>query len=396
MPGRSTRRGRERRLATGAPRRTLSRRARLTGGERVGRHCIRLAMVVGTVAAAVFAMSAPGSTATGPRNGGIFRISYAIGSGIDYLDPALAYTAPAWALLDTTCLRLMSYPDKPSPGSFRLVPEAATGPPKVSRDGRTYTFTVRKGLRFSDGRPVRASAFARAINRVLAPQMRSPWATQLVDLEGASDVRAGRAASASGVTARGNTLTLRFVRPPAAVESRTAMPYMCAVPPALAVDPEGRAEIPAAGPYYVAEYRPDERIVIRRNRFYGGNRPHHVDRFDVDLRAASPRDMVMRIDQERGRLGTPGRAVVLRRVAWPAVPEIRDQPRALLRQAGLHPQAARVQRLEAALPGQPRATARGEFRARQVLPRRRFRSRCEPTSTSRTRCPDSPTPTSTR
>ena len=254
-------------------------------------------MVVGTVAAAVFAMSAPGSTATGPRNGGVFRISYAIGSGIDYLDPALAYTAPAWALLDTACLRLMSYPDKPSPESFRLVPEAATGPPTVSRDGRTYTFTVRKGLRFSDGKPVRADAFARAINRVLAPQMRSPWATQLVDLEGASDVRAGRSASASGVTASGNTLTLRFVRPPAAVESRTAMPYMCAVPPALPVDPEGRAETAAAGPYYVAEYRPDERIVIRRNRFYGGNRPHHVDRFDVDLRAASPRDMVMRIDR---------------------------------------------------------------------------------------------------
>ena len=41
---------------------------------------------------------------------------------------------------------------------------------------------------------------------------------------------------------------------------------------------------PGAGPYYVAEYRPLERVVIRRNRFYGGNRPHHVDGFHVDLR----------------------------------------------------------------------------------------------------------------
>ena len=239
------------------------------------------------------------------RNGGVFRISYAIGSGIDYLDPALAYTAPAWALLDTTCLRLMSYPDKDKPkvAVYRLVPEAATGPPKVSADGMTYTFTVRKGFRFSDGTPVLASAFERAVNRVLDPEMRSPWAGQLVDLVGAADVRAGRRAAASGVAARGLTFTMRFVRPPAAVESRTAMPYMCAVPPRLPVDPEGRAQIPAAGPYYVAEYRPDERIAIRRNRFYGGKRPHHVDGFDVDLRAASPRDMVLKIDRNEADWG---------------------------------------------------------------------------------------------
>jgi ABC-type transport system substrate-binding protein len=37
--------------------------------------------------------------------------------------------------------------------------------------------------------------------------------------------------------------------------------------------------------------------VIRRNRFYGGTRPHHVDGFDVDLRAASPQDMIQRIDR---------------------------------------------------------------------------------------------------
>ena len=237
------------------------------------------------------------------RKGGIFRISYAIGSGIDHLDPALAYTAPAWALIDTTCLRLMSYPDRPTPQSFRLVPEAATGAPKVSSDGRTYTFTVRRGFRFSDGKLVRASAFARAINRVLDPRMGSPWSTQLGDIAGAADVRAGRSSTATGVTARGNTLTIRFVRPPAAVEVRTAMPYMCAVPPSLPVDPEGRAEIPAAGPYVVVDYRPDERVVIRRNRFYRGNRPHNVDGFNVDLRAASPRDMVMKIDRNEADWG---------------------------------------------------------------------------------------------
>ncbi len=269
--------------------------ARDPGGRRARRRLLGAA-AVGLVLALAGQAGAFGSRSE-VRKGGIFRISYAIGSGIDYLDPALAYTAPAWALLDTTCLRLMSYPDKPSPASFRLISEAAAGPPRVSRDGKTYTFTVRPGFRFSDGKPVRASAFARAITRVLSPAMASPWAEQLSDVAGASDVRAGRAKAASGVSARGNILTIRFVRPPAAVDVRMAMPYMCAVPPSLPIDPEGRAEVPGAGPYYVARYRPDERITISRNRFYGGTRPHFVDGFDVDLRGASSRDAIQTVDR---------------------------------------------------------------------------------------------------
>src|SRR3954451_2651516 len=57
-------------------------------------------------------LNAFGSTAGAQRDGGIFRISINAASGIDYLDPALASTPPAWALLDTTCARLLSYPDK--------------------------------------------------------------------------------------------------------------------------------------------------------------------------------------------------------------------------------------------------------------------------------------------
>ncbi len=87
------------------------------------------------------------------------------------MSTALSRTRAAWALGDTTCARLMSYEDKPPPAAFRLAPEVASGPPKVASDLKTYTFTLRSGFRFSDGKPVRASAFARAINRALAPQM---------------------------------------------------------------------------------------------------------------------------------------------------------------------------------------------------------------------------------
>ena len=39
--------------------------------------------------------------------------------------------------------------------------------PKVSKDGLTYELTLRKGLKYSDGKPVKASDFERSIQRVL-------------------------------------------------------------------------------------------------------------------------------------------------------------------------------------------------------------------------------------
>ncbi len=250
---------------------------------------------VGVMALGIGAGSGAGSSDA--RKGGIFRISLAIGSGIDSLDPALEYTAPGWQLLDTTCARLMTYPDKPVPEAFRLVPEVATGFPKRSRDLKTYTFTLRKGFRFSDGKPVRANAFARAINRALAPDASSPWASQLRDVVGADEVLAGRSTTATGVVARGNTLTVRFTQPVTDFATRTAMPFMCAVPPTLPPDREGLTVIPSAGPYRVVGYRPNERVTIRRNPFYRGTRPNHLDGFNVDLSAPSPVEMVQRVDR---------------------------------------------------------------------------------------------------
>ena len=82
------------------------------------------------------------------------------------------------------------------------------------------------------------------------------------------------------------------------------MPFFCAVPPTLPADPEGVGAFPGAGPYYVAEYRAGERVVIRRNRFYRGRRPHHVDGFVVDLTAGSGHDIIERVARGEADWGT--------------------------------------------------------------------------------------------
>jgi len=258
----------------------------------VGRRHLLVALLALVIGGSVLAQ--PGASARG-EDGEIFRVAYSPAAGLDFLDPALAFTQPAWSLLDTTCARLYTYPDEPSPASFRVVPEVAASY-DVSPDFKTYTFRLRTGFRFSDGKPVHASAFAQAINRVLAP-VDSPGWVYVRDIVGARDVHAGKRSAASGVVARGNTLVVRFSRETPDFVATTTLPYFCAVPPGLPPSREGVGLIPSAGPYHVTEYRPNERVEIRRNPYYGGERKVQLDGFDVNLRGGSPTDMVRSVDR---------------------------------------------------------------------------------------------------
>jgi len=234
----------------------------------------------------------------------MFRIAFAPPEQLDTMDPAIANSQASWLLLDTTCARLMTYPDKPPPRAYRPVPEVAVAPPKISGGGKTYTFVLRRDFRFSDGKPVRADAFAHAINRTLATGARSIGTRYMEDILGARAVQSGRASSARGVKARGYRLVIRLKQPLGDFAERTTMPFFCAVPPSLpTTDPEGRGEFAGSGPYYVQEYRPGQRIVIRRNRYYRGRRPHHVDGFSVDLTASSPQEVLDRIEDGRADWG---------------------------------------------------------------------------------------------
>src|SRR4029453_19397627 len=128
------------------------------------------------VEAGVAALPVRGSSAASLQpSGGIVRVVLR-GEDVDSMDPALAYAVGAWSLIDTTCA-LLFRPTWAADGlgDDSLEPEVAVGAPSVSSGGRVYTFTLRGGFRFSDGTPVRASAFARAIQRTLAAGDASPW-----------------------------------------------------------------------------------------------------------------------------------------------------------------------------------------------------------------------------
>jgi peptide/nickel transport system substrate-binding protein len=192
-------------------------------------------------------------------------------TGTDFasLDPAINYDAEGAQLLYATCAKLVNYPDRPAPLGRVVMPEVASGLPAVSRDGRTYTFRVSSGFRFSNGAAVHAADFAYTIRRDLDPRMHSPAVPFL------RDVVAYRAS--------GDTLTLRLSRPAPDLLARLAMPFFCVVPAGTPIVAKGLDTIPSAGPYYVASRTPGVAVTLNRNPYYSGPRPHHVDEIDFSV-----------------------------------------------------------------------------------------------------------------
>jgi ABC-type transport system substrate-binding protein len=188
-------------------------------------------------------------------------------------------------VLQTSCGSLVRYPDKAPPAGYRLVPELATGFPRISHGGRIYTFRLRKGVRFNTGAVVTGQNLAHGLDRILDPRMQSQLSPAFLGIVGAQDVLDGKAAHPSGVTATRTTITFRLTQPDGAFLVRLVL--LCAVPLGLPVDPEGvGAPLPGVGPYYASQYVRGRRIVLERNRFYRGPRPHHVARFEVDLQVS--------------------------------------------------------------------------------------------------------------
>jgi DNA-binding SARP family transcriptional activator/ABC-type transport system substrate-binding protein len=205
-----------------------------------------------------------------------------INDWLDDTDPAVAKEPWQWQLEYATCAKLMNHPDAPAPAGWRVVPEVAAAHPTVSTDGRTYSFRIRPGFRFSppSNEPVTAETFRFTIERALSPRLGPDTAAAAFasDIAGVTAYRSGRSQHISGIDVRGDTLTITLTKPAPDLPSRMALPYFCAVPIGIPIVMNGLEEpIPAAGPYYLAAHVGDVVAVVKRNPNYGGTRPQRLD-----------------------------------------------------------------------------------------------------------------------
>jgi len=225
------------------------------------------------------------------KKGGIFHAG-TTGSSVQ-IDPQLAYVTTAWFLEYATAAKLYNYPDKSGPAGSKLVPEVASKF-TVSNGGRVYTFTIRKGFRFSDGKKVTANNFKFAINRVANHDLASPGGPFITDpngtnIVGAKAVSDGHGNNVSGVTVKGNKLKIRLTKPDGTFMSKITMPFFQATPTKLPLGKEvanvSGNDLPAAGPYYFSRNDVNRLTSIRVNKFYkrgaGRSRPHNLTGYDL-------------------------------------------------------------------------------------------------------------------
>lgn len=97
-----------------------------------------------------------------PASGSTDTIIIGTTDEVNSLDSADAYATHDWEIIKNTGMALLSY----TPGTSELVPGAAAAMPEVSEDGLTYTFTLKEGLKFSDGTPVTAQTYVDSWNRL--------------------------------------------------------------------------------------------------------------------------------------------------------------------------------------------------------------------------------------
>ncbi len=204
--------------------------------------------------------------AAGAHRGGILTVV-----DLDYYDlfgccdPAVSYSP----LLGITNDGLTTLKRVGGRESTEIVPNLATSLPEARDAGRTYTFRLRKGIRYSTGRPVRAGDFRRAIERTF--ELSSDYAHLYASIAGAAAcARHPKGCDlARGIDADdgAGTVTFHLTAPDPDLPAKLALPFAFAVPQDTP-SKLGRRGVPATGPYRLAAYVPRRQIRLVRNPWF--------------------------------------------------------------------------------------------------------------------------------
>jgi len=255
-----------------------------------------VAAIVGLMAAAalVATMTARAGGAH-ETSGGTLNIMMPAGDP-DHLDPALWYTLVSWNIGFTICDTLVTYPDAGGEAGKEIVGGLAKLP-KVSNGGKTYTFTLKPGIKFSNGKPITPADIRWTFVRMLMPSMASPGAGFFGDIVGANAVIGGKAKTVSGITTGTNTVTFKLAKPSGSFLKRVTMRFTCPVPngtPAKAIE---NGSLPASGTYMIKSYTPSREMILVRNPYWNAaslGKRGKADEIDIPI-GINPQQAALKI-----------------------------------------------------------------------------------------------------
>lgn len=247
------------------------------------------AAVIGLAAVASLALVSCGSGGSSGKEGGTLHGSYA--SFPDYLDPGLSYTPEGWTAMYDTYLPLLTYKHASGTAGSEVVPALATALPKVSNGGRTYTLFLRKGLQYSNGKPVRASDFPYTVERTF--KLNSPGSPFYTDIVGAEKFAETKSGHISGIEANDRTgkIVIDLVKPRGTFNNELGLLFVALLPKGTPVRNLTDTPPPATGPYAIVKSERGRGWTYERNpawaRANGKRIPDvpsgHVNKIDITV-----------------------------------------------------------------------------------------------------------------
>ena len=217
-------------------------------------------------AAALMALAVTGGVAMAqsPKQGGAAVITF--NNDLTTLDPHVGYDWQNWSVIKSIFDGLMDY----KPGTTELEPDLAESY-TVSDDGLTYTFTLRQGVKFHNGRPLAPADVKYSLERAVNPATQSPGGGYFSAIEGYDALAGGKASELSGVrVVDDKTVSITLTRPDATFLHLMAINFAYVVPKEeveKAGADWGKQPV-GTGAFKFVEWQPGQRIVLERFKDY--------------------------------------------------------------------------------------------------------------------------------
>jgi peptide/nickel transport system substrate-binding protein len=220
-------------------------------------------------------------TATSHRGGTLRLVT---GDPPPSLDPGNSYDSVAWEVLHLIGDGLVAF----EPTGVDPVPDLATAIPTPTDGDLTYTFQLRRGIRYSNGEVVAPSDFLRAFERgwALNPNDHHDLYGRLVGAKACGkDPRTCDLSEGIVTDDASGTITFHLKAPDPEFLAKLTLPFAYPVPPSVPDEKQAKAGVPGTGPYMLKAPMTDEGLTLVRN-------PH----FSVWSTAARPNGYVDRIE----------------------------------------------------------------------------------------------------
>ena len=193
--------------------------------------------------------------------GGVYRVGWEQSFGFtNNFDPTGEYLGNAWGIYVNLLLRsLVGYKHQPGATGNDLIGDLAQAVPQPTDNGLTYTYKLRKGIKFGPpvNRVITSKDVAYAMNRLANPKDGGQYAFYYTVIKGWDDVANGKAKTVSGITTPDNqTIVFHLTKPTGDFNLRMSMPATAPIPPEVGACFEGKPgdygrNVISSGPYIV-------------------------------------------------------------------------------------------------------------------------------------------------